>query len=59
MKPFQFETCKNVDEKWVPTGKVTPIVYTNTPTEAMNHPDIQSYFAKTENAGQRIYRQVN
>jgi hypothetical protein len=59
VKPFRFETCKEMDGKWIPTGNLTPTVLAETPTEAMEHPDIKTFFQTTENIGHRIYRQVN
>lgn len=56
MTTYQFQCCKEVNGEIVPVEDVTPTVTANTPTEAMNHPDLVAWFK--ERPDYRIYKAV-
>lgn len=55
MKSYQFECVQDVNGKWVPMDEKTPIVTAETPTAAMNSPEIKAFCAE-HNC--RIFRMV-
>lgn len=56
MKNYQFSCCSVKDGILSESNELTPVVQAESATEAMKHPDIQSFFK--ERPGLRIYRWV-